>query len=64
MVVAGLAPAMFRQPIRLPVAFASKVLRRLNEGCRWEHPAPRQGALQAPWLPVPQTGSPTLNSYQ
>ncbi len=51
MVVAGLAPAMFRQPIRLPVAFASKVLRRRDEVGAWGHPIPRQGAWQAPWNP-------------
>ncbi len=30
---------------------------------RGDIPTPRQEALQAPWLPVPQTGSPLLNSY-
>ncbi len=36
---------------RFPLSFASKVRRR-GEGEGRGHPAPRQGALQAPWNPL------------
>ncbi len=53
----GPAPVLAVTPLRLGIAFASRVLRRRGEGERRGHPAPRQGACKAPWNPL-------LNGYE
>jgi len=42
--------------VTIQVSFLLRRLRRRGEGERRGHPAPRQGALQAPWTSL-------LNSY-